>query len=129
MPLVFAALLPWGVFAVVILFAPRNYTVGSGAIVVGRLGPDAVIQFERIREIRRIDGRDIGFAWRRFGSGGFFGWFGRFYSRTLGAFRAYATNMCDLVLITEVDGTKTVLSPYPPDAFLEAVQRRIERRA
>jgi len=127
--LVVTALLPWAVLAVVALFAPRSYRVEPDGIVVKRLGPAAVIRYERIREIRRISPDDVGFAWRTFGSGGFLGWFGRFYSRRLGAFRAHATNMADLVLVTEVDGTKIVISPHPPDEFLEAVRGDMERSA
>ena len=56
------------------------------------------------------------------GSGGFFGWFGRFWSRRLGHHRMYATNGRDLVYIERVDGTKVVLSPFPADAFVAAVE-------
>jgi hypothetical protein len=72
--------------------------------------------------IQRIDSAEIGFAWRAFGSGGFLGSFGWFYSRTIDAFLAYATNRQDLVLVTMNDATKVVISPYPAAAFLSAVQ-------
>jgi hypothetical protein len=78
------------------------------------------MKHDRIREVRRIDSRKMGFAWRIFASGGFFGWFS---SRRLGRFRAYAMNQRDLVLITETDGTKIVISPHSEDEFLEAVRR------
>jgi hypothetical protein len=81
------------------------------------------MKHDRIREVRRIDSRKMGFAWRIFASGGLLGWFGWFYSRRLGRFRAYATNQRDLVLITETDGTKIVISPHSEDEFLEAVRR------
>ncbi len=123
------ALLITGVFVVVSLLAPRNYVVGTDGIVVNRLGPSLVIAYECIQELRRIDSGEIGFAWRIFGSGGFLGWFGWFYSQSLGRFLAYATNQRDLVLITKTDGTKIVISPYPPDAFLEAVKRKREQAA
>ncbi len=123
------ALLITGVFLVVSLLAPRSYVVRADGIVVNRLGPSLVIAYEYIEELRRIDSGEIGFAWRIFGSGGFVGWFGWFYSQSLGRFLAYATNQQDLVLITKTDGTKIVISPYPPDAFLEAVRRKREQAA
>jgi hypothetical protein len=125
--LIVAMLLPVGIFGIVALLAPWSYTVRSDAIVVNRLGPAVVLRFEQIRETQRIDSAEIGFAWRAFGSGGFLGWFGWFYSRDIGAFLAYATNRRDLVLVTRNDATKVVISPYPPDAFLLAAQSN-ERR-
>ncbi len=123
------ALLVTGIFGTIAAFAPWSYAVRADGIVVNRLGPSVVIAYEDIQELRPIDSREIGFAWRTFGSGGFLGWFGRFYSRPLGGFRAYATNRRDLILITKTDGAKIVISPYPPDAFLEAVQRNREQPA
>jgi len=120
--LVAAMLLPVGIFGIVALLAPWGYTIRSGAIVVKRLGPAVVLRFAQICEIQRIDSAEIGFAWRTFGSGGFLGWFGWFYSRRVGAFLAYATNRRDLLLVTMNDATKIVISPYPADAFLLAAQ-------
>jgi len=122
-------LLSVGIFGSVAWFAPWGYVVRPDAIVVSRLGPPLVIAYDRIREVRRTDSREIGFAWRVFGSGGFLGWFGAFRSRRLGEFRAYATNRRDLVLITKTNGAKIVISPHPPDAFLDAVQKHRERPA
>jgi hypothetical protein len=88
-----------------------------------------VIAYPGIREVRRTGLDEIGFAWRVFGSAGFLGWFGLFRSRTLGEFRACATNQRDLVLITKTNGTKLVISPHQPEAFVEAVRRNMERPA
>ena len=117
------ALLITGIFSVVTLFAPRSYMVRADGIVPNRLGPSLVIAYKHIRELRRIDAHEIGFAYRICGSGGFLGWFGWFYSRSLGRFRAYATNHRDLVLIIMTDGMKMVISPDPPNRFLEVVQK------
>jgi len=65
-------------------------------------------------------GRDLSVPPYSTGSGGFLGWFGLFYSRGLGRFWAYAGNQEDLVLMTQTDGRKIVISPHPPEAFLEA---------
>jgi hypothetical protein len=116
------ALAPLGVVGVVILFAPMGFEVTGDAVVVKRLGRDVTISRGDIREVRRLDVRQTGFTWRLCGSGGFFGWFGLFHNRGLGDFWAYAGNQDDLVLLTLADGTKVVLSPSMPDAFLEAMQ-------
>jgi len=114
-------LVPVGVFGTTASLAPWSYTVGPDGVTVRRLGSDLLIERARIREIRRIDAREIGFVWRIFGSGGFFGWFGRFQSRSLGRFTAYATNQRDLVLVTRTDGSKIILSPHPADAFVASI--------
>jgi hypothetical protein len=120
---VLAVLVLVAIFGIAILFAPRGYVVRPDGIVIRRLVSALVIPWEQIREVRRIEPAEIGVVWRTFGSGGFFGSFGRFYSRPLGGFLAYATNQRDMILITKADGTKIVISPYPREAFLEATRR------
>jgi hypothetical protein len=122
-------LLSVSIFAGIARFAPWHYLVRPDGIVVGRLGAPLVIAYPGIREVRRTGLDEIGFAWRVFGSAGFLGWFGLFRSRTLGEFRACATNQRDLVLITKTNGTKLVISPHQPEAFVEAVRRNMERPA
>jgi len=126
---VLGALLSVSIFAGIARFAPWDYLVRSDAIVVGRLGSPLVISYQGIREVRRTDSQEIGFAWRVFGSAGFLGWFGLFRSRRFGEFRACATNQRDLVLITKTSGARIVISPHLPDAFLEAVRKNMERAA
>jgi len=126
--LVLLAFLPAVSLGILALFAPRGYEVDPDAIVVRRIVGNVVIPRANIREIRRIESREIGSALRLFGCGGFFGWFGLFYSRQIGRFWAYMGNQTDLVLITQADGTKVVISPYPPDAFLEAIRQTEPQR-
>lgn len=120
--LVLLGFLPAISLAILALFAPRAYEVDADAIVVKRIVGNVVISRAGVREIRRIESREIGSALRLFACGGFFGWFGLFYSRQIGRFWAYTGNQADLVLITQADGTKVVISPYPPEAFLEAIR-------
>ena len=126
---ILGALLVTGILGVIALFAPWSYAVRTDGIVVNRLGWPVVIAYEDIQELRPIDSREIGFAWRTFGSGGFLGWFGWFHSRPLGGFLAYATNQRDMILVTKTDGTRIVISPHPPDAFLEAARKNREQAA
>lgn len=117
------AFVPAVILSVTILFAPLGFTVDPVGIIVHRLGPNIYIRHEEIAAIQRIEAVQIGLGIRVFGSGGFFGFFGSFYSRRLGRFRGCITNRRDLVLIELQDGTKLVLSPYPADAFVECAQR------
>jgi hypothetical protein len=105
------------------LFAPLGYEVSVKAIVIRRLGWNVAIPLEAIRDVCRVKSEETGFTWRLWASGGFLGWFGLFYNRGLGEFWAYVGNRRDLVLLTQADGTKIVISPHPLGAFLEAVQK------
>lgn len=119
--LILEGLLPGIIFGVVGLFAPLGYQVNGDAVVVRRLASNVVIRRREVREAWRVGSGEFGAGLRLFGSGGFLGWFGLFYNGSLGRFWAYAGNRQDLVLLTKTDGTKILLSPHPPDAFLEAI--------
>ena len=106
-----------------VLFAPLGFTVDQAGIVVNRMGPRICICYGEIVEIRRLTRTDIGFSVRVAGSGGFLGFFGRFWSTRLGSHRAYITNGKDLVLICRHDGVKFVLSPHPASVFIEALEQ------
>jgi hypothetical protein len=121
--LVVAASLPVAMLAIAVLFAPLGFTVDPVGIIVNRMGPNVYIRYEEIAAIERIEPRQIGFGIRVFGSGGFFGHFGWFYSRPLGWFRCYVTDRRDLVLIRLHDGGKLVLSPHPAEVFVEYAER------
>jgi hypothetical protein len=119
--LILEAAVPVAILGIVALFAPLGYEVNPDAVVIRRLVRNVVISRKTIREVRRVKSAEIGFAVRLFASGGFLGWFGLFFSHSLRRFWAYAGNRDDLVLVTQADGTRIVISPHPPDAFLETV--------
>ncbi len=121
MALTMVAFIPFVVVAAVTLLAPRGFEVRSDAVVVKRLGKDVAIPLVGVREIRPVEAREVRFIWRLCGCGGFLGWFGLFYSRALGQFWAYAGSLEDLVLLTQTNGRKIVVSPHPRESFLEAV--------
>lgn len=114
-----AAILPLIVLLVTLLYAPLSYTIGSDGIAVRRFGPDVILRRDRIAEIRRMGSDELGFTLRTWGCGGLFGAFGWFWSRRLGAFRAYVTNRTDLVLIVLTSGEKVLISPGPAVRFLD----------
>jgi hypothetical protein len=115
------------ILAVVALWAPLGYVVSEDAVVVRRLARNVVIPRGSIRDVRRLARSDVGFAWRWFGSGGFLGFFGYFSSAKLGRFLAYVGDTNSLILITQADGRKILISPYPPDRFVELLQETADR--
>lgn len=55
---------------------------------------------------------------RTFGVGGLFGYFGKYFNRTLGSMTWYATRKDNFVLILTNDDKKIILTPNEPDKFL-----------
>lgn len=58
---------------------------------------------------------------RTFGSGGYYGWWGRFRNQELGKFFVYATNLRRLILITTRSGRKYILSCTDPTPLLAKI--------
>ena len=117
-----------GILGIAVLFAPRAFYVTKDSVIVKRSGTDLVIKIQDIDQIRRIRLREFGFSIRTFGVGGFFGYYGKFYSRQIGSHNAYATNCKSLVLIQCTNGKKYVLSPEHADKFVEMVKRNIQHK-
>jgi hypothetical protein len=102
---------------------PKGYAIAGDAVVVERPLRPVRIPLQAIHAVGPLpDGALRGSA-KVAGSAGLFGWYGRFWNRRLGSFRAYATRRRGLVLV-EAGGHRYVLSPDPPDRFVEAVLSR-----
>jgi hypothetical protein len=110
------------ILAIVALLAPLDYLVRKDSVIVRRLARNVVIPRASIRDVHRIARTDVGFAWRWFGSGGLLGFFGYFSSAKLGRFLAYVGDTKSLVLMTRADGRKILLSPCPPERFVELLR-------
>jgi hypothetical protein len=111
------------IFLLAIFFAPMKYGITDAEIIVKRLGPNVVIPIKSIKDIRRVDKRDVGVCLRTFGVGGFCGSYGLFYSSKLGGFRGYLTNKENLIFIKTSDNRNFLISPDKPDEFLYAAAK------
>lgn len=100
------------------LLSTREYVIGEGKLVVRKvmgsrafelrgasIGPDA-LAFQGMTRV--------------VGNGGFFAFDGLFYSRRLGFVRSYARNREHGVVLYLAGGSKVVLSPDDPEAFVTA---------
>jgi hypothetical protein len=103
--------------------APRSFAVEGGQVRIERPLRPIAIPVRRIRSAGLLPPGALRGALRLGGSGGLFGYYGRFWSRTLGAFRLYATRREGLVRIDTPD-ERFVLSPDAPERFLEEVLAR-----
>jgi len=118
--LLVTALIPLIAFVVGALLAPRGYAVGGGRLTIERLVRPIEIPLASIRSVERFDGEQLTGASRILGSGGFFGYYGRFRNRTIGDFRMYATRGEGYVLVRAAH--PYILTPDSPDRFIAAIR-------
>ena len=102
-------------------WAPRHYQVTDDAFVIERWLGRIVVPARSIRRVRRFDRAELRGTLRTAGSGGLFGYYGRFWNRQLGHFRMYATRSKDFVLV-EAERPYLV-TPERIEDFLEALAR------
>jgi hypothetical protein len=101
------------------LWAPRGYLLEGGELRILRRVRPRVIPLASVRAAGPI-GNVLRGAVRLGGSSGLFGWFGHYWTRSLGRLDAYATRTEGLVQLDGPAG-RLVLSPEPPDRFLDEV--------
>lgn len=63
---------------------------------------------------------------RIYGTGGLFGWSGRYRDRTLGSFSMHASSLDRMVVIRTRTRKPLVISPEDPEAFLVCLGRQYE---
>ena len=81
------------------LFSPRNYEIQNGQLVIKRLIGAKVINLTDITEIRKINKGEMVGTFRTFGSGGLFGYYGKFYNSTFGHMTYYTTQRKNMILL------------------------------
>jgi hypothetical protein len=118
----------WGcllgsVLLIIVLFFPALYTptsvsVKNETIRIHRMKGDIVIPFDEIAEIRRVNNSDTKNGRREFGSGGHFGYLGKFSSPQLGKYQMYATNASKRILVKNKKGEPLIFSCDRPDELM-----------
>ncbi|MCI0572984.1 MAG: PH domain-containing protein [Myxococcaceae bacterium] len=100
--------------------APRGFSVGHGVLRVERRLRPVVVPLTQVHALGTLPPGGLRGALRLAGSGGMFGYFGRFWSRSLGSFRMYATRTDGLVWL-DAGPERFVCSPDDPDRFVREV--------
>jgi Bacterial PH domain len=102
-------------------FAPTAYELDEGQLRIRR-NIFGTVAFQIQGPADRPDPSNFGFGGLRvFGSGGAFGWYGRFWRPGLGFYRAYVTDRSTLVSVPTNRGL-VILSPAEVDAFVSQVR-------
>jgi hypothetical protein len=111
--------------ALPMVLSPSGYAVGSGDLAVLRRGTRPLLF--PLGSLLAARPTAMPRSLRMLGSGGMFGWWGRFANRDWGRFKAYATDRRRGVLL-EWPGFKLFVSPEDPDALCRAVLARSARK-
>lgn len=91
------------------LFSTIRYKIQDGRLIINRPIGNIKINSRDITEIRKIKNRI--FTLRTFGSGGLFGFYGKFYNSKYGNMTWYVTQRKNLILLTTKNGKKIMISP------------------
>lgn len=102
--------------------APKGYSIEGSRLRVERPLRPIDVPLREIRAASALPEGLLAGSLRIAGSGGLFGYYGRFWSRRFGSYRMYATRRTGLVLVEAAD--RFVLSPEPADRFLDALRAR-----
>lgn len=105
------------------LFAPLRYEISAKGVRVCRLGKDIVVPVERVQEMDAPVSWDFTKCRRVDGSGGIYGWWGKFRSAELGVFDAWVARWDKGVVIRCTDGSVIVLSPDEPEEFVKTYEK------
>ena len=115
----FSGLLFMVITIVAYAFSTKSIELNQNDLYVKRPFDKVVILLSDIIKIEKIDYKDLSFAMRKFGSGGLFGYFGKFWNKQQGSMTWYVTNMKNPVMIETKNGKKIVLTPDDREQFLE----------
>lgn len=102
-------------------YMPIRLTIENDKIILRRLFGTINIPIKDIIEIKAIENSETAFSIRTFGSGGLFGYLGKFKNKKLGSYTMYATNVNELILI-RTDRKTYVFSCKNRDEFIEPIK-------
>ncbi|NBR84552.1 MAG: hypothetical protein EBS84_09540 [Proteobacteria bacterium] len=120
----FAVLLPPLILLASLPFKVSGYLVSDRELTILRLGWCNRIPLTELVSAR-ADPSAMNGSVRVCGSGGLFGYFGWFWNRPLGIYRAYCTDL-SLCVVVKLRTRTIVLTPDSPAKFVAALNARIE---
>lgn len=105
-------------YGIALAYRPLYYQVDDVELEIVR--PFSTVRIKRsdILKVEIAAESTLRGSIRTFGSGGFFGYYGKFYHPSLGAMTWYATRRDSLVFITTIHYKKMIFSPDDPELFV-----------
>jgi hypothetical protein len=98
-------------------FVVRGYTIRDGALLIRRLWWNTRIDLKGLRSVR-FEPEALRGSIRTWGNGGLYSFTGWYWSRRLGRYRAFATDLKKPVVLT-FDKYCVIVTPEEPDAFVK----------
>ena len=121
-------LLKWGIVAIVVIpiiycatWTPKYISIRSNDFVFKKMIGNITIPIKAIDDIYKIDSNSLKGSIRTFGSGGAFGYLGRFKNDTLGKYSMYITEKKNLIAI-KTDDKIYVFNCDDPDQFISLIK-------
>ncbi len=108
-------------------YTPMRLKANDETITVRRLFGSLEIPLNKVTGVSRISKSDIDGSIRTFGSGGVFGYLGRFQNDRFGNYTMYATDLNNLILI-RTDNKKYVFSCTKALKFVDYINSRLENQ-
>ena len=106
-------------------YTPIRLEVNDERIRVRRLFGSQEIPLSDVRSVSRISKSDLSGSIQTFGSGGLFGYLGRFKNNRLGSYNIYATELNNLILV-RTSNKNYVFSCSRPHEFIEYVNLQLK---
>lgn len=100
-------------------FIIRGYVLTKDGILIRRLWWNTVLPFAEMHSVE-VEPLALSHSFRTCGNGGLFSFTGYYWSRQLGHYRAYVTDLNRTVIVHMKDRT-AVISPDDPAAFARVV--------
>jgi hypothetical protein len=105
------------------LFRPKGYRITEDSLLIER-GVGAVrIAIKNIVSAKAVTSADLGFGIRVFGVGGFFGNYGKYNYKKIGAVTAYVTNTSKTILVSTQENKHYLISPEDGLGFLQTLNQ------
>ena len=111
---IFLSLIYFGTF----LFRPISYKLTDNKLIIHRPLSDIKINRTEIKSVEQLEKTKLSWAFRVFGVGGLFGYWGKFSNTKLGSMNWYATRRNNAVLVTTIYNKKIILTPNEPEKFV-----------
>jgi len=123
--LLLAALLPATAY-ITRAMAPLGYVIDDINLLIDRRIKPITIPLGEIKEVRPARDGILKGSLRLMGTSGYYGYYGLFWKRGVGKYRAYATRLSELVEI-KTEKTLFVLSPENPGEFISSLGALLRR--
>lgn len=103
------------------LFGTRRYELTAQHLIIQRPWKNKIFGKADIMRAEVLEEGALNRSMRLFGSGGLFGYYGKFSNPRFGAMTWYATNRAKPVLLHLKDGKKVVITPEETEAFVRTL--------